>query len=1085
MNASSKQGGSPVLRQIVSASLRFRLLVVVGAAAILVVGATQVRKAPVEVLPDFTPTTVEVQSEALGLSAGEVEQLITVPLEQDLLNGIAFLQDIRSESVPGLSRILMIFEPGTSVYKARQVVAERLTQAFANPQVSKPPRMLQPLSSTDRVLIVGMSSRTVSPLQLGVLARWTIAPKLVGVPGVANVSVWGQRDRQLQVNVDPEQLRNQRVTLDQVIRTSANALWVSPLTFVEASTPGTGGFIDTANQRIPIQHEQPITRATDLSKVRLEGTRGRKLVLGDVANVVEDHQPLIGDAGVEGKQGLLLVIQRFPGTDLLDVTRGVEKALDEMKPGLAGIEFHTDVYRPATYVDRSIGNVKLALFIGLGLLALVLGLFLFRLRAALIGIIVVPLSVLAAVLVLWAFGSTINSIVLAGLVAALMLVIDDAIVSTEHITRRLQEERSDGSGQSRTQTVLEATLEVRRPAVYATLIVGLATVPLFFLERLSGAFFPDLAAAFLLALLASMVVALVVTPALSALLLSRAPIARQDSVLVGRLKRPYEAVLARVVHKPRVAYVAIGALVALAAATAPFVDQKLLPTLKENDLLVSWNGPPGTSLREMDRITGLASRELRTIPGVRNVGAHVGRAITGDQIVGVNSGEIWVNVDSGADYDSTLAEVKRVVAAYPGLSHSVQTYSQDRVNQSIAQSDGNVDVRVYGEDLQVLDRQAARVRSVMSQVDGIDGARALLPPQEPAVRVRVDLSKADTYGIKPGDVRRAATTLLSGLVVGNLFDKQKVFDVVVWGTPQVRNNLTSVRRLLIDTPEGGHVRLGDVADVRIAPSPSVINRQAVSRYVDVAGPVSGRDRDAVVSDVENRLLQLNFPSEYHATVLSAETQPTSLLILVAIAAVIGMFLLLQAVLESWRLATLSILTVPIGLVGGLVAVLAAGGTLSFGSYAALLALFGLATRGCVYLFGRVRALQQDEGDTPAADLVLRAARERLGPVVTSALATGLVFLPVLVMGSRPGLELIHPAAVVFVGGLITTALVSLFVLPILYLRFGLSPAGEAAEREELPAALGELARGAVAPGSGEVAGRAVTETRAVPRPGDE
>jgi CzcA family heavy metal efflux pump len=1082
---SSKQGGSPLLRQIVSSSLRFRLLVVVGAAAILVVGATQVHKAPAEVLPDFTPTTVEVQSEALGLSAGEVEQLITVPLEQDLLNGIAFLQDIRSESVPGLSRILLVFEPGTSVYKARQVVAERLTQAFANPQVSKPPRMLQPLSSTDRVLIVGMSSKTVSPLQLGVLARWTIAPKLVGVPGIANVSVWGQRDRQLQVNVDPEHLRNQRVTLDQVIRTSANALWVSPLTFVEASTPGTGGFIDTANQRLPIQHESPITTATDLSKVRVEGTKARKLVLGDVANVVEDHQPLIGDAGVEGRPGLLLVIQRFPGMDLLDVTRGVEKALDEMKPGLAGIEFHTDVYRPATYVDRSIGNVKLALFIGLGLLALVLGLFLFRLRAALIGIIVVPLSVLAAVLVLWAFGSTINSIVLAGLVAALMLVIDDAIVSTEHITRRLQEERTDGSGQSRTQTVLEATLEVRRPAVYATLIVGLATVPLFFLERLSGAFFPDLAAAFLLALLASMVVALVVTPALSALLLSRAPIARQDSVLIGRLKRRYEAVLARVVHKPRVAYVAIGALVALAAATAPFVDQKLLPTLKENDLLVSWNGPPGTSLREMDRITGLASRELGTIPGVRNVGAHVGRAITGDQIVGVNSGEIWVNVDSGADYDSTLAEVKRVVAAYPGLSHSVQTYSQDRVNQSIAQSDGNVDVRVYGEDLQVLDRQAARVRSVMSQVDGIDGARALLPPQEPAVRVRVDLSKADTYGIKPGDVRRAATTLLSGLVVGNLFDKQKVFDVVVWGTPQVRNNLTSVRRLLIDTPEGGHVRLGDVADVRIAPSPSVIKRQAVSRYVDVAGRVSGRDRDAVVSDVENRLLQLNFPSEYHATVLSAETQPTSLLILVAIAAVIGMFLLLQAVLESWRLATLSILTVPIGLVGGLVAVLAAGGTLSFGSYAALLALFGLATRGCVYLFGRVRALQQDEGDTPAADLVLRAARERLGPVVTSALATGLVFLPVLIMGSRPGLELIHPAAVVFVGGLITTALVTLFVLPVLYLRFGLSPAGEAAEPEELPAALGELARGAVAPGSGEVAGRAVTETRAVPRPGDE
>jgi Cu/Ag efflux pump CusA len=945
--------------------------------------------------------------------------------------------------------------------------------------------MLQPLSSTDRVLVVGMSSKTVPPLRMGVLARWTIAPRLVGVPGVANVSVWGQRDRQLQVDVDPERLRDQRVTLDQVIRTSANALWVSPLTFVEASTPGTGGFIDTANQRFPIQHEQPITRATDLSKVRLEGTRGRKLVLGDVANVVEDHQPLIGDAGVAGKPGLLLVIQRFPGTDLLDVTRGVERTLDEMKPGLAGIDFDTDVYRPGSYVDRSIGNMRLALFVGLGLLALVFGLLLFRLRAALIGIIVVPLSVLVAALILWAFGSTLNWILLAGLVGALVLVIDDAIVSTEHITRRLQQERSAGTGQSPTQTILEATLEVRRPAVYASLIVALATLPLFFLERLSGAFFPDVAAAFLVALLASMVVALVVTPALSALLLSKAPMARKGSVLLGWLQRRYEAVLARIVDKPRVAYVAIGALVALAAATASFVDQKLLPTFKENALLVSWNGPPGTSLREMNRITALASRELRAIPGVRDVGAHVGRAITGDQIVGVNSGEIWVNIDSGADYDSTVAEVNRVVAAYPGLSHNVQTYSQDRVKQALAQTDDSVIARVYGEDLQVLGHQAARVQGVMSQVNGVAGARVLLPPEEPAIRVRVDLAKADRYGIKPGDVRRAATTLLSGLVVGSLFEEQKVFDVVVWGTPQVRNNLTSVRRLMIDTPGGGHVRLGDVADVGIAPSPSVIKRQAVSRYVDVAARVSGRDRDAVVSDVESGLLRLTFPAEYHATVLATETQPTRLLILVAIAAVIGMFLLLQALLESWRLATLSILTLPIGVVGGLVSVLAAGGTLSFGSYVALLALFGLATRFCVYLFGRVRELERGRGDASAADVVLSAARERMGPVVTTALAAGLVFLPVLILGSRPGLELLHPAAVVFVGGLITSALVSLFVLPILYMRFGPSPAAEAAEPEELPATLGELARGAVAPGPEEVPGPAVMETRAVPPPGDD
>ena len=1077
---SAKQGGSPLLRQIVSASLRFRLLVVVGAAAVLVVGATQLHRQPVEVLPDFTPTTVEVQEEALGLSSEEVEQLITVPLEQDLLNGIAFLKDIRSESVPGLSRILLVFEPGTSVYKARQLVAERLAQAFANPPVGKAPRMLQPLSSTNRVLVVGMSSKTLPPLRLGVLARWVIAPKLVGVPGVANVAVWGERDRQLQVDVDPQRLRALHVTLDQVIETSANAMWVSPLTFVEASTPGTGGFIDTANQRFPVQHEQPITRATDLAKVRLEGTRGRKLDLGDVANVVEDHQPLIGDAGVEGKSGLLLVVQRFPGTNLLAVTRGVEKALDELQPGLKGVSFDSNVYRPATYVDQSIGNVKLALLIGLGLLALVLGLFLFRLRAALIGIVVVPLSVLAAALVLWAFGSTMNAIVLAGLVGALALVIDDAIVSVEHVTRRLEQERSAGTSRPSTQTILEATLEVRRPAMYATLVVALATVPLFFLERLSGAFFPDLAKAFLLALLASMVVALVVTPALSALLLSRTTVAQKESALVRWLQGRYQAGLARIVHKPRVAYVAVGALVVLAAATAPLVGQKLLPTFKENNLVVSWNAPPGTSLNEMDRITALASRELRTIHGVRDVGVHVGRAITGDQVVGASSGELWVNVDTGADYDSTVAEIKRVVAQYPGVSHTVQTYSQDRVKQGLPQTDSGVVARVYGENLHMLSRQAAKVRTVMSHVSGVTEARVLLPPEEPAVRVRVDLDKADRYGIKPGDVRRAATTLLSGLVVGSLFQQQKVFDVVVQGTPQVRNNLTSVRRLLIDTPEGGHVRLGEVADVRIAPSPTVIKRQAVSRYVDVSARVSGRDRDAVASDVENRLLQLHFPRQYHATVLATQGQPTRLLILLAIAAVVGMFLLLQAALESWRLATLSILTLPIGVVGGLVAVLAAGGTLSFGSYIALVAVFGLAARGCVYLFARIRELEHERGDAPEADLVLSAARERMGPVVMTAVAAVVVVLPVVIMGSRPGLELIQPTAVVFVGGVITSALVSLFVLPILYLRFGFSAAAAAEEPEDRPPEFGDLV-----PGPSEVPGRALTEMRAVPPPGDD
>jgi CzcA family heavy metal efflux pump len=1062
-----------MMRWIIETSLRFRLLVVALASALLAVGSTRLGGMPADVLPEFTPPTVEIQTEALGLSAPEVEQLITVPMEQDLLNGVAFLDDIRSESVPGMSRILLIFEPGTDLFRARQVVAERLTQAHALPQVSKPPQMLQPLSSTKRVMIIGVSSKRLSALQMSVLARWTIAPRLVGVTGVANVAIWGQQDRQLQVQVEPHRLRAQGVSLSQVIESTANSLWVSPLTFVEASTPGTGGFIDTANQRLGIQHLSPIRTAADLAQVRVEGTRGKKLQLGDVATVVESHQPLIGDAVVNDGRGLMLVVEKFPEANTLRVTSGVEQALDTLQPGLPGIEFDTTVYRPASYIERSIDNLTLALVVGLALVALVVGLFFFRWRTALISIVVIPLSLVVAVLVLYAFGTTMNPVVLAGLAAALMLVIDDAIVDVENITRRLRQRRREGSDTSTAKTILEASLQVRRATIYATLIIALAVVPVFALERTAGAFFPDLAAAYLAALATSIVVALTVTPALAMLLFSRAPLDGEESPLVRLLQNGYAAGLSRIIHRPRVAYVAVGALLVATVAAVPFLSQSLLPTFKEGELLVRWDGPPGTSLPEMSRITALASRELRSVPGVRDVGAHVGRAVTGDQVVGVNSGELWVSIDPGADYDATVSSIHRVLDGYPGLSRDVQTYSQGRVREILTGTDEDVVVRLYGENLKVLATQAEKLRGALSGIDGMAAAHVVLPAEEPTLEVQVDLAKAQRRAIKPGDVRRAATTLLSGIQVGSLFEQQKVFDVVVWGRPDTRNSLTSVRRLLIDTPTGGHVRLEDVADVRIAPSPGVIRRQNVSRYVDVAANVDGRDRDAVVADVESRLQDVAFPIEYHAEVLSADRQPVGLLISIGIAAAIGIFLLLQAFLGSWRLAALSFFTLPIAMAGGVLAALAAGGKLSLGSYIALFAVFGFATRSSVLLLDRFRHLQPEEGDALGAGIVLTGARERFAPVVMTGLATGLVFIAVLIIGGRPGYELLRPAAAVLLGGLLTSLLLTLFLLPVLYLRFGFSRAAEVSQA----AVPQEPARGAV-PG-----GVVVTEARAHREPG--
>lgn len=1015
------------MRWIVDLCMRFRLLVVGAAATTLIVGISQIHKMPVDVLPEFGPVTVEVQTEALGLSSAEVEQLITVPIEQDLLNGIAFLEDIRSESVPGLSRILLVFEPGTDLFQARQVVAERMTQAHALPNVSRPPQILQPLSSTNRVMIVGVNSSALSPIQMSVLARWTIVPRLLGVPGVANVSVWGQRDRQLQVQVDPERLRQSNVSLIQVIATAGNALWVSPLTFLEASTPGTGGFIDTANQRLGVQHISPISTPAALGRVIIEGSQ---LHLGDVATVIEDHPPLIGDALTPDGAGLLLVVEKAPGASTLDVTRQTESALKRMQPGLSGVKFDTGVFRPATYIESAIGNIEKALIIGAVLTILVLAAFLLRWRPVVISLVAIPLSLITAVLVLYALDTTMNAVVLVGLIAALGLVIDDAIVNVDNIVRRLRQAADDGPT---AQVVLSASLEAQSATVYATLTIALAIVPVFFLEQVSGTFYPQAAVAYLLALLAAMVIALTVTPALSILLLSRSSVGSKESSLVQRLQNLYESVLARVVRRPQLAWVAAGAFLVAGVVAAPFAGTSVLPSFKESQVLIRWEAPPGTSLPEMNRVAALIARELRAIPGVNKVGGHVGRALMSDRIVGINSGDLWATIDPEGDYDATVASIKNVMDSYPGLSNHIETYSNERVRKLLTgTSSDDVVVRLYGEELAVLQSTAEKLQKMISETDGVAAARVERQTAEPTIEVQVKLDAAEKYGLKPGDARRAASTLLSGIVVGNLFEEQQVFDVVVWGTPDTRRALTEIRRLLISTPDGGYVRLGEVADVRIAPTPPVIKRQAVSRRIDILATVHGRDRGSVALDIERRLQSTALPLEYHAEVLGTEQQPAWLLAAISVAAAIGMLLLLQACFGSWRLATLSFLTPLIAVAGGMLAARIAGGTLSLGSYIGLFAVCGIGMRNGVLLMSHCQHLEHDEGEVDAPSIVLRGSRDRLAPILMTALSTGLIALTFVAIGSVPGQELVHPLAIIVLGGVIAATISTLFIVPALY-----------------------------------------------------
>jgi CzcA family heavy metal efflux pump len=1046
-----------MIQRIIASSLKFRLLVLPAAALLMVFGVAQLRKMPVDVLPEFAPPSVQIQTEALGLSAIEVEQFITVPMEQDLLNGVPWLETIRSQSIAGLSSIELIFKAGTDVLRARQVVGERLTQAVALPHVSKAPVMIDPVSSNSRVMVVGLTSKDMSLIDMSVLARWRIKPHLMGLPGVANVAVWGQRERQLQVQVDPQRLASSGVTLTQVLQTTGNALWVSPLTFVEASTPGTGGFIETPSQRLSIQHILPITTAADLAKVPLEEVpAGKRLRLGDVSQVVEDHQPLIGDAAVDNGPGLMLVIEKAPGANTLEVTQEVEDALRALQPGLSGIKIETSVYRSANYIQSAISTVGIAALIGLILIVALIALAFRDWRTAVSSLVTVPLAVIAALLVLYARGASINMLVVAGVVIATSVLVDEAVVSVDAVRRRLQARGADHS-RSVTSMVIEGLQDVRGPMTWATLIILVTAGPLFLIDGIAGSFLRPLALSYLLAVVAATVVALCITPVVAGLLFARTPTSDRESPVLRGLRRLHAAGLRRAAGAPRLTVWFAAIAICAGLAVLPYLGSPLLPALQDRSLLIRWTGTPSISMTETLRITGQASADLRALAGVQNVGVHVGRAITSDQTVGVNSAELWVSMRPEADYRSTLAKIQKVVDGYPGFQHRLMSYPQQRVSDLLTGTDRDITVRVFGKDIDTLRGKAEEVRRLLATVPGVVAPKLDLPPNEPTIEIEVNLAAAARLGIKPGDVRRATATLLSGLTAGSLFEDQKVFDVVVLGVPSVRDNLSDVQNLLIDTPSGGHVRLKDVADVRIRPDPTVVAHDNVSRRVDITAAVNGRDPAAVATDIKHRLTAVTFPVEYHAEVIGPTTpqwMDRAQAGVLVLAVTVAVFLLLQAAFGSWRIAWLLIVTLPLAPVGGLFTALLVHPGLSVGALLGLAGVWALAVRNGVLLVRRWQALEVDEGEPFGWKLVLRGTGERLAPVLMSATATAVAMLPMVFLGDRAGLELLRPLAIVVLGGLVTSTALSLFLLPVVYLHFGSSRSRDADERaDELAPAL--------------------------------
>ncbi len=1021
---------------LVEISLRLRLLVLLLAIALIIVGIRSAGSIPLDVFPEFAPPLVEIQTEAPGISTEDVERLVTIPIENGI-NGIPFVKAVRSKSVLGLSSVRLIFAPGTNLLTARQLVQERLAIVAAQlPLVARSPVILPPLSSLSRCMKIGLWSEDQNQEQMTVLTKWTVRPRLMSIPGVANVAVWGEKEPQLQVIADPDRLRANALTLDQLTQAVRDATAV-----------GAGGFVDTPNQRLAIRNVPPVYTPEQLGEIVVvyrspnsggpDGSNGGTPIrISDVADVRFDHAPPIGDAIINNRPGLLLIVEKQPWANTLDVTRHVEKAMEELKPAMGSVQFDTSIFRPATYIERSIENLSHSMLLGCGLVIVVLILFLYDWRSALISAVAIPLSLIAAVLSLSFRGEAINTMVLAGLVIALGEVVDDAIIDVENILRRLKQNALLESPKSAARVVLDASLEVRSAVVYATIIVVLAFLPVFFLDGLSGAFFRPLAASYILAILASLFVALTVTPAMSLILLpATAKSHRGDGPLVRWLKALYRPILSWLLRF-RVAVLASACvLFALAASTIPRLGEELMPNFKETDFLMHWVEKPGIGIDAMDRITTRASEELMGIPGVRNFGSHIGRATVADEVVGPNFTELWISVDEHVDYDATVAQVQSVVDGYPGLYRDLLTYLKERIKEVLTGTSAAIVVRIYGSEMSELRIKAAEVAAQVKSIDGVTTLKVEPQVLIPQIAIKLRPEPAAQFGVTPASLSRSVQALVNGTQVGEVYDGQAIFPVLVRGPYRIQKDPTSIGEIMVDTPSGAQVPLKTVADVSIVPAANEIKREGASRRIDVTCNVAGRDLASVATEIEKAVqANVSFRQGYYPEFLGeyaeAKASRQRMLLLSGIV-VVMIATILYIDFKSWKLVLVMLIALPLAILGGVLGVFAGGGIVSLGSLVGFVTVIGIAARNAIMLISHYRHLHCEEAVPLGRELIVQGAEERLAPILMTALTAALALVPLVWTGNLPGQEIEYPMALVILAGLGAATAVNLFLLPVM------------------------------------------------------
>lgn len=1075
-----------MLNGIIKWSLHNRLIVVAIGALLLVWGSYVALNLPVDVFPDLNKPTITILTEAEGLAPEEVETQVSFPIET-VMNGLPGVERVRSQSGIGLSIVYVEFGWGTDVYRNRQLVAEKITEAREQlPEGVSP--FLAPISSImGEIMLISVTSRDgkSDPLAVRTLADWTIRPRLLTIAGISQVIPIGGGVKQYQALVSPEKLKQFGITIEDVT------------TALEKSNKNsTGGFIDAQSQEYLVRNLGRFYTLDELKQTVVAYRNNTAIRLGDVASVEFGAKIKRGDAGTNGLPAVIMSVQKQPGASTIELTGKVETAIRELQTTLPpDIEINTNLFRQSNFIEASIGNVVEALRDGAILIAIVLFLFLLNVRTTAITLTAIPLSFVVTFLVLWAFGITINTMTLGGLAVAIGELVDDAIVDVENVFRRLRENRQLPDPRPSLEVIYRASLEVRTSIVYATVIVALVFLPLFMLTGVEGRLLAPLGIAYITALVASLFVSLTITPVLASYLLpqlfsdksEKQPFlshwfeslksrfsrneeqeipnekeelpntrghSEEDSFLVRFLKKYDEKLLHGTLRHPYKVMVGAALIFLLTIATLPFVGTAFLPEFNEGTLTINVLAQPGTSLFESNRIGTIAEKLVMQVPEVISTGRRTGRAELDEHAEGVHYSEIDVDLKEGRGREEILADIREHLAVIPGVTVSVGQPISHRLDHLQSGVRAQIAVKLFGDDLAVLRSKAEEIRNTMQTVEGATDVQIERQVLIPQVRFNVDRERAAQYGLQPGEITETLETALNGRTVSEAIEGARRYDVVVRFDDASRNSLEALRTVTIDTPQGTQIPVSAVAEVENLPGPNQILRENTKRRIVVSANTGGRDLGSVVGEMQQRVAsQVNLPVGYFVEFggqFQASQEATRTLSILSIFSLVAIFFLLIKALGDWRVALQVMINIPLALIGAIWALHLSGGVFSIATLVGFISLVGITSRNGIMMISHYLHLMREEGEDFTEKMIIRGSLERLVPVLMTALTAGLSLVPFILAADAPGKEILHPLAVVVLGGILTSTLLDQIVTPAVFYKFG-RPSAEhiIAERESL------------------------------------